>query len=174
MNCMNCVEVAPLHFQARLGPPSPQSHGPPVHFAAPALCCPTHDLAALSLAFVSRAAAACPHLLAVIALSARATPAFLPLLHPPGPKCQANRHQHHPGARLPYRLRGHTSAPLTALGIHRTTSPRAQTLHRLVASFPALERLALSETSVVPCMYNAYEPALPVLFWRIPVVMIWK
>ncbi|KZP24319.1 hypothetical protein FIBSPDRAFT_951356 [Athelia psychrophila] len=61
----------------------PQSHGPQVHLAAPALCCPTHDLAAFSLAFVARAAAACPHLLAVIALSARATPAFLPLLHPP-------------------------------------------------------------------------------------------
>ncbi|KZP24298.1 hypothetical protein FIBSPDRAFT_1042339 [Athelia psychrophila] len=48
---------------------------------------------------------------------------------------------------------------LTALGIHRATFPHAQTLRRLVASFPALERLALSDISVVPCLCNAYQPS---------------
>ncbi|KZP28485.1 hypothetical protein FIBSPDRAFT_885725 [Athelia psychrophila] len=48
---------------------------------------------------------------------------------------------------------------LTAIGIHRATFPHAQTLRRLVSSFPVLERLALSDISVAPCLCNAYQPS---------------
>ncbi|KZP24312.1 hypothetical protein FIBSPDRAFT_1042345 [Athelia psychrophila] len=113
---MNCVEVAPSHLQARLGPPMRKTTTPPKPWPSSPPRRPR------------------------------------PLLPYPRPRRPLSRIRC-PGCR--------SVPPPPALGIHRTTSPHAQTLHRLLASFPALERLPLSETSVVPCMYsmyNAYEP----------------
>ncbi|KZP24327.1 hypothetical protein FIBSPDRAFT_930049 [Athelia psychrophila] len=167
------------------------------HLTAPAPCCPAYDLAALSLASVAWAAAARPHLLAVIPLSARTTPAFLPLLHPPShngkqisstipahashlafedtaaanmllPRCAPLAHLRSMELRnLEWAvLSPDATAPLTsvftsltALGIHRATFPHAHNLRRLVSSFPALERLALSDIMVAPCLCNAYQPS---------------
>ncbi|KZP16033.1 hypothetical protein FIBSPDRAFT_1047805 [Athelia psychrophila] len=143
------------------------------NLTVPVLCCPANDLAALYLASVACAAAARPP-------SPRRHPSLrvhhpsLPPAPPPAVAQWQAGHQHHPGAHRPPPLRNlewaalslDATAPLTttftaltALGIHRAPFPHAQTLRRLVSSFPALERLALSDITVVPCLCNAYQPS---------------